>query len=227
MATSGINFQDVSRELSSSMYQFVARYDASKDPCDQDFLIFKLHQFYRILCASNIDDNVLESISRSLSLLQDMQMGQPEVNNYSPEVVCGGHGRPKFHISFEQLEHLLKIGLNCSTIASLLGVSLRTIRRRMSDFGLSVRERYTDLEDSQLDFIVEGIKYYFPNCGYRMLRGHLRGRDIFITQQRVRESLNRVDPCGSAIRWATSIQRRRYHVEGPLSLWHMMEIINS
>jgi len=217
----GICIQEVSRELSSIIYQFVTRYDESKDPCDLDFFIFKLHQFYRILCASNLEDNMLERVSQCLLHLQELQRSQPEAINYSPELLYEERGRPKFHVSFEQLEHLLKIGLNCSSIASLLGVSLRTVRRRMSEFGLSVREYYTDINDSQLDFIVEGVKSIFPNYGYRMLQGHLRGLGIILTQQRVRESLNRVDPCGSAIRWASSIQRRRYHVEGTLSLWHI------
>ncbi len=215
------NIQGVSGEICGTIYQLVTQYDESKDPCDLDFLIFKLHQFYRILCASDIEDNVLESVSQCLSQLQELQRSQPEVVRYLPELLCGGRGRPKFHVSSEQLEHLLKIGLNCSSIASLLGVSLRTVRRRMSEFGLSVREYYTNINDSQLDFIVEGVKLSFPNYGYRMLRGHLRGLGIILTQQRVRESLNRVDPCGSAVRWASSIQRRRYHVEGPLSLWHI------
>ncbi len=91
----------------------------------------------------------------------------------------------------------------------------------MSEFGLLVREYYTDINDTQLDFIVEGIKLSFPNYGYRMLRGHLHSLSIILTQRRVRESLNRIDPCGCAIRWASSIQKRWYHVENTLSLWHI------
>ena len=45
-----------------------------------------------------------------------------------------------------------------------------------------------------------------------MLDGHLRSRGVCVTQRTVREALNRRDPRGSAVRWATSIQRRRYHV---------------
>lgn len=165
---------------------------------------------------------MLEHLSHCFYILQNLQDDpQTQAIGYTPQKITGGIGRPKFDVSVEQLEHLLHIGLNCSSIASSLGVSLRTVRRRMTEHGLSVRALYTSIDNSDLDSVVDEIKVIFPNCGYRMLDGHLRRRGIRITQKRVRESLNRRDPCGSAVRWATSIQRRRYHVAGPLSLWHI------
>ena len=223
MVNSGTSLQEVSREISNSISQLVARYDSSQDPCDLDFLIFKLHQLYRVLCVTNIEDAVLKNLSHCLCLLQENQndISVTDFSGCTSQLLCGGLGLPKLDVSVEQLEHLLNIGLNCPSIASLLGVSLRTIRRRMSEFGLSVRARYTTLSNSQFDYIVEEIKYLFPTCGYRMLSGHLRSHGVVVTQQRVRDSLNRVDPYGSAVRWTTAIQRRRYHVAGPLSLWHI------
>ena len=84
-----------------------------------------------------------------------------DFSGHTSQLLCGGLGRPKLDVSVEQLEHLLNIGLNCPSIASLLGMSLRTIRRRMSEFGLSVRAR---LSNSQLDYIVEEIKYSLSTC---------------------------------------------------------------
>jgi len=52
----------------------------------------------------------------------------------------------------------ITIRLNWSSMASPLGVSLRTICCHMSDFVLPVRERFTAIEGSQLSFIVKGIK---------------------------------------------------------------------
>ena len=51
--------------------------------------------------------------------------------------------------------------------------------------------------------------------------GVLRSRGYIIQQARVRDCLRRVDPLGVVLRWAGTVQRRRYHVQGPLSLWHI------
>lgn len=48
--------------------------------------------------------------------------------------------------------------------------------------------------------------------------------DFYVTQvqrQRVRDSMQRVDPSGSALRSVQSIARRTYKVAGPNSLWHI------
>ena len=42
-----------------------------------------------------------------------------------------------------------------------------------------------------------------------------------VQRYRVRESLERVDPGGAAVRAVQSIQRRTYTVAGPNSLWHI------
>ena len=119
------------------------RYDASIDPCDLDFLFFKLHQLYRILVACDVPDSVLENLSRCFHLLSDLQDQSTQFNDTTgytpPQVTSGEVGCPKFDISVEQLESLLDTGLSCSSIATSLGVSLRTIRRRMFEYGLSVR----------------------------------------------------------------------------------------
>ena len=54
-----------------------------------------------------------------------------------------------------------------------------------------------------------------------MILGNLRSRNIFVQRQRVRESLVRTDPAGSAMRWFNTITRRVYSVRGPNSLWHI------
>ena len=50
----------------------------------------------------------------------------------------GTVGRPKFEISEFQLTSLLEDSFNVPDIARILGVSISTIRHRMTDFGLSV-----------------------------------------------------------------------------------------
>ena len=130
-------------------------------------------------------------------------------------------GRPKFDISKEQLEHLLDLHFSCPKIAYLLGVSLRTVRRRMTEYGLSVSALYSQISDGELDRLVDDIRGSFPNCGYRMMDGHLRQRGIRVTQARIRDSMHRVDPQGVVLRWREAVQRRKYRVSSPLALWHI------
>lgn len=132
-----------------------------------------------------------------------------------------GRGRPRYHITEEQLASLLQLNFTCGDMATMLGVSLRTIRRRMSEYNLSVRAYYTDIDDSGLDHAISELKGEFPNCGYRIMDGLLRQQGIRVTQFCLREAMHRVDTNGVTVRFADFIHRRRYHVSGPQALWHM------
>ena len=47
-------------------------------------------------------------------------------------------GRPAFEISREQLSYFVEQGFKVKDISPMLGVSVRTVERRMSFFGLSI-----------------------------------------------------------------------------------------
>ena len=130
-------------------------------------------------------------------------------------------GRPRYDIPEEHLEYLLNIGFSCPGIADVLGVSLSTVRRRMTEFGLSVTALYSKITDYELDTLVREIMEEYPNCGYCLMHGHLLHRGHRVIQARIRDTMHRVDPQGVAIRWNSSIQRRKYTVTSPLSLWHL------
>ena len=177
----------------------------------------------------------------SIRSLLDSPVTNAECRNVP--LLQGAMGRPRYGISQEQLEHLIDLQFTCPSIAALLGVSLRTIRRRMEEFGIAIRDRYSRISDSELDEEVEGIKRQYPNAGIKMITGAshwciilvmllyllvffyylgiLRARGYNVQQVRVRDCVRRVDPLGVVLRWAGTIQRRRYHVQGPLSLWHI------
>ena len=127
----------------------------------------------------------------------------------------------RLDIQKEQLEYLLDLGFNCPQIAAVIGVSLSIIWRRMCEHGLSVTAVYSNITNWELDSLITQITENFPNCGYRMVEGHLLCQGHRITQVRIRESMHRVDPEGVAIRWASAVQRRKYSVCSPLSLWHI------
>ena len=138
-------------------------------------------------------------------------------------IFTGSSGRPKFNIPYEQLNFLLERRFTVAQISALLGVSSRTIERRLQEFGLSVRATYTEISDEHLDSTVNQILATFPNTGYKRMSGYLRTRGIRVQQRRIRESMRRVDPQGTLLRalQMNVIHRRVYSVPSPLALWHI------
>ena len=162
-------------------------------PSFMDVLIFHSNQLYRLLLAYCNDEEVLEKVGRSLSYLAEIEVNMaesssigcvtstvPSSNEHSIHV-----GRPKFNITREQIQHLLELHFSCPKIACLFGVSLRTIIRRMAEYELSVSNFYANISDEELERQVNIIRVIYPNCGYRMMDGHLRQRGIRITQSRL------------------------------------------
>ena len=114
-------------------------------------LFYHVDRLHRTLMAINACINsVLEAVGMSLTLLEELNgvQGMENEHGYTTQVLqenCGGH--PSLNVKQEQLEYLLRLGFNCPKIAEALGVSLSTISRRMSDFGLSVSALYSSITD--------------------------------------------------------------------------------
>ena len=206
--------------------QLLVSFLTTGDPSELDVLIYQVTKLYHLLRASSTCSyETLEAVGIGLTLLQNVQNSSEESSSndqYRPGLLPAiSRGRPRLDVSNTQLEYLLHLGFSCPKIANLLGVSLSTIRRRMTDCNLSVSSVYSQITDDELDKFVADIKHAFPNCGYRLMHGHLLNQGHRIAQMRIRESLHRVDPDGSVLRWASTIQRRKYKVSSPLSLWHI------
>ncbi len=71
-------------------------------------------------------------------------------------------------------------------IAALLGVSRRTVHRRMAESDLSGRALYSTLTDEELDQCVIDIKSRQPHSGYRMVKGLLQAQGLRVQYERVR-----------------------------------------
>ena len=82
-------------------------------------------------------------------------------------------GRPKSEISSDQVNSLLSIGFTWKKIASMLGVSERTLRNKRTEFQNQDIAKYTHVTDDQLCIIVRGIMESSPNAGERMVKGAL------------------------------------------------------
>lgn len=133
----------------------------------------------------------------------------------------GSVGRPRYGISYHQLETLISMNLTVPRIAQLLGVSVSTVRRRMREYDLSIRETYSNITDASLDAIVSDVHTQFPGWGNRLVYGWLVSHGIRVQFERVRESQRRIDPEGSMLRRLHRVCRRRYAVQGPRYLWHI------
>ncbi|XP_077869656.1 uncharacterized protein LOC144361665 [Saccoglossus kowalevskii] len=78
--------------------------------------------------------------------------------------------------SEDQLIYLVDLGFTAVHIASMLQVSERTIRRRLSDYGIRLSDKYSDITERELDSNIREILNDFPNCGFRRMHGFLLPR---------------------------------------------------
>ena len=69
----------------------------------------------------------------------------------------GVRGRPAYVVSKVQLETLIELGYNYSTIARMFGVSERTILRRRLEYDLPIGITFTRITDNDLDTAVSSM----------------------------------------------------------------------
>lgn len=129
-------------------------------------------------------------------------------------------GAPKFNIPRHVLENIIEEDFTIKEISCLLGISERTVYRRMHEFNLS-KYNFTCISEEDLDAIVTRLAIEFPKCGERMLNKILRGQGIVTQRSVLRESILRVDPIGNEERKKNRLHRRIYNVQGPNHLWHV------
>lgn len=162
---------------------------------------------------------VVRTLGTIASQVEDRSM-EPS-GYYLPVVFTGATGRPRILITSSVLGYFLSHSFSASSTAMLLQVSLSTIRRRMNDYGMRIRDTYSRISDSELDRIVTYIQHENPNCGYRMMQGYTAQLGHRVQQNRIRESMARTDPQGVISRWCTTVRRRSYSVSSPNALWHI------
>ena len=66
----------------------------------------------------------------------------------------GQRGCPRYSIPRDQLDFLIGRCFSVVDIATLLGVSVRTVERRLFEFGLSVRLTYSNIDNEELDQLI-------------------------------------------------------------------------
>ena len=118
----------------------IDRFIGSRDPSiDFQPVVFKLDFLQRITVSLDVDDVVTELVGLAYSMLVEIdQRDHVNCAYQAPLNSSGKRGRPSYEITEEQLLFLLEQGFQVCDISNILGVSTRTVERRMSKFGLSV-----------------------------------------------------------------------------------------
>lgn len=196
-----------------------------RSPLDQDYMEFVCRQQLYLLQALSRHVEIPHEIIQALQEVFEL-VKQPPYSTAPHAVVDssdGLRGRPRFAIEREELAEMLQTNLPVHYIANMMGVSTRTIFRRMNDFGLSISELYSCMTDEELDNVVRAIKDDMPAAGYRMVRGRLLSLGLRVQWKRIAASMHRVDSIGILSRLASlgCVVRRTYSVRGPLSLVHI------
>ena len=130
-------------------------------------------------------------------------------------------GRPSLPIEESHIQFYVEYNFTVGQIADMFGCSKRTIERRMQQYGIRLRERYSTINDHDLNELISTLAYNNPNLGERSIDGILRSSGIIVQRQRIRDALWSADPEGVLLRLRRSLHRREYDVEAPNSLWHI------
>ena len=170
-----------------------------------------------------VNEEVVDTIRKLLSIVNTISEGDGFTcdNTWQLPVIDGHRGRPKYDLPRDQLQYLIENGFTTSRICAMLCISLSTLRRRMSEYGIRVRDTYSDICDTALKDLIMEAHLSFPNAGYRFVRGWLHQRGLRIQESRIRQLMREVDPIGVTNRFFRSIHRRTYSVSGPQALWHL------
>ena len=166
-----------------------------------DFLNSAMEEFDRINCVSS-DSDVVPAPKGEYTKLK---------------------GRPKLYLPPETVEFYIECGFGVREMAQLFGVSKRTSNRRLSEMNIDLTTKFANIPDDELDKCVQEIINEFPNSGYRTVKSHLACRGLLVQEERVQESLKRIDLEGVLYRQLNMklVLRRKYSVRAPLSLWHI------
>lgn len=188
-----------------------------------DCLVYHLNHYSPVL---GLDDVILATVREArMALLSSHENSPLDFSSaYKVGVAFSGvPGRPSYVISREHLLFFLDHRFTIPEFVVLLGVPPSTVKRRLRQYGLSVSASYAVMADEDLDQIVSAIVSDFPNCGYKRMTGFLLARGLRVQQERIRESMRRVDPEGVLLRalQLNTVNRRQYSVYSPLALWHI------
>jgi type II secretory pathway component PulK len=128
------------RDIIFDVINAIEVFENSGDPSsDLQRSITKLDYVQRMAVNLEMDESIISLIGQAYRMLEQIDDNDSIQNTYRASLNEGQQrGRPSYNISEEQLSFLLEKGFQVKDISAILGVSGRTVDRRMSAFGLSV-----------------------------------------------------------------------------------------
>ena len=156
-----------------------------------------------------------QALFHSLLELRDAVVAEVEENTRQTR------GQPFIAISESQILFYMEHGFTIYQIAQMFGCSRRTVERRMHEYGLSARQSYSNIGDSELAQLISSMLVLNPALGEKSIDGLLHAQGYIIQCQRIRDTIWAVDPEGVQTRLRRRLHQRQYHVESPNSLWHV------
>ncbi len=157
----------------------------------------------QLIFLTSISQPILDALTELHSLV-NVEKEKSKQHYKTVQFEQGPVGRPRMVLSLEYISSLLDLNLSIPCIAALLGVSRRTVHRRMAESDLSVRVHpkgtscctslYSTLTDEELDQCVIDIKSRQPHSGYRMVKGLLQAQGLRVQYERVRALFDEPTP---------------------------------
>ena len=163
-----------------SLQECLERIDRNEFPGNMNFLEYlrdRLEGYIRIIMAislvlNNQEVAITPLIVNLLSLLREkLQVLRSQISTSSdqtarhcriPPQSASSGGRRTYIITAEQIEVLRSTGMNWTSIASCLGVSPKTLHRRM-EYGII--DTYTDITERELELNIRDILRLTPFSG--------------------------------------------------------------
>ena len=121
--------------------------DNVKNKDDISSLVLRLDYLNRVIVGEGLPDPIVSSLGEVLFILREKEM-EPDWEINSTDVDMESRrrrGRPSFDVKEEQLSFLVENDFKVPEISLMLGVSTRTVERRLSSFGISISGKFEDL----------------------------------------------------------------------------------
>ncbi len=133
------NHEEFINLLRNTITSCIAEFDGSPD---RDYSVFRIdclyHTTVRFAESFELDYSVIQLISDTRDILFERNADAEMVQTITcPQLFTGEPGWPKFDITEEILHFLFDKRFTVTDTATLLGVSKRTVERRMNEFGLT------------------------------------------------------------------------------------------
>ena len=162
--------------------------------CDTfDYTLLRLDWVLNVLTRRYLNTETTRADARIVHLVREVREAVTDANHsrstdafQAGSIFTGQRGRLKLDVPQEQLQFLVERRFNTQQIASLLGVSQRTVERHLSECNLNISTSYSNLSDQELDAVIRSILADFLQTGYKRMTGFLRARGLIVQQSHSR-----------------------------------------